>query len=944
MMNPMRWRLVLTALIPALAVQAPSFAAPTREHLNNEVLIEGLAREGMGELIEHLAATEPSSDPVIRKHLEIARLRVRYTDPNLPREEQAAAFDQMLDAMRALITEHNDHEHRPLWQTDLAEWLLFENLQVVHEYAAAFYEFGVTTPEQEEAFEAAVTEALVHLSAAERRLTTLQTELPRDPDHDEKRVYTGLWDRMMKQYFKGKTPFYLARAAYYTALLDNDHPYFNNLGNPEMPRQRDTPELERKRLIELAGQRLAPFVSESGDPYGIQAAARCLAGRVMVLDGSTDIQEAIKTLEGVMASGRIDRETVLARLGKGNALLRSDQHRAALDLVESFALDPVLGDHALFRLLTLDMAHRMRLAQAQSGPETGRSQAIGEAYTLYEQFLTDPALGDQALSLKSYIYRRWAARVGEEEAAAPDTPSVVMRAVGEITRMQGQNLAIEAGQLEADGQDALALQRREEALPTLDRSIRINRLLLERDSLSPQTRAEAMHNLAMSTYFRAATDVAAQLEATAIWLDLAENLPDQPVAEQAITFAVSLLGQLAAVVPPPESVPAAYERAGRVLFEKFPTIEAADNERVYYAYQVLAKSDRFGEAVDVLEGVPPTHEDYFIAQREVLFNLKKVMDASTKVSDIATAQSRLEQAANRVREAVADAPPDLIAEQSERIHNTDGWANLMLVDVAIAQGDTEAAVGRLKEFDSQFGDDEELQRESLSRGIAAKAQVGQYREAVTAAQRMMQAFPDNASWVIDQVLSDLQKRARQLRQMASETLVQSEKDQLLTQAQGISRTAVDLSQLLLDWAITQGYNEDEMLPYRLSLADAMRLSGNTDQAMKWLQPLVASYGDNASVMHAMGECLYAAGDDESLIKAANQYYDVLIAALETEDHPDLRRIWWNAWMRRLQISDALGDGADEIPLRVRQLAMMYPDLGGEPFRSELNRLAVKHRR
>ena len=95
-------------------------------------------------------------------------------------------------------------------------------------------------------------------------------------------------------------------------------------------------------------------------------------------------------------------------------------------------------------------------------------------------------------------------------------------------------------------------------------------------------------------------------------------------------------------------------------------------------------------------------------------------------------------------------------------------------------------------------------------------------------------------------------------------------------------------------------------------------------------------------MHNLAESLFVKGDDQSLINAGNQYYDTLISGLESEDEPQLKRIWWNAWMRRLQISDKLNQGTDVIALRVRQLEVRDPSLGGEPFRSEMKRLELKH--
>ena len=47
-------------------------------------------------------------------------------------------------------------------------------------------------------------------------------------------------------------------------------------------------------------------------------------------------------------------------------------------------------------------------------------------------------------------------------------------------------------------------------------------------------------------------------------------------------------------------------------------------------------------------------------------------------------------------------------------------------------------------------------------------------------------------------------------------------------------------------------------------------------------------------------------------------------------------------MRRLQIMDARDEFTQDIPLTVRQLELTDPNLGGEPYKSRLTRLKIKH--
>jgi len=79
--------------------------------------------------------------------------------------------------------------------------------------------------------------------------------------------------------------------------------------------------------------------------------------------------------------------------------------------------------------------------------------------------------------------------------------------------------------------------------------------------------------------------------------------------------------------------------------------------------------------------------------------------------------------------------------------------------------------------------------------------------------------------------------------------------------------------------------------------------------------------------------------DRSLKQAARQYNKLIQGRQDTRDD-----LYWNAWMRRLQINDRLNRQTDVIPRRVEQLRRTIDEnLGGEPYQSTLEQLADKHR-
>jgi len=127
------------------------------------------------------------------------------------------------------------------------------------------------------------------------------------------------------------------------------------------------------------------------------------------------------------------------------------------------------------------------------------------------------------------------------------------------------------------------------------------------------------------------------------------------------------------------------------------------------------------------------------------------------------------------------------------------------------------------------------------------------------------------------------------------------------------------------------------LPFEVVRGKALRLAGKLDEAEPILRRLIHDHPNDAQVMLEYAQLLYDRGDEASLIEAV-RYFDRLITGLESP-YP---QAWWVAWMRRLQINDRLGERTQDIPVRVRQLRMTDPDLGGPMTRYELERLERKH--
>jgi hypothetical protein len=114
-----------------------------------------------------------------------------------------------------------------------------------------------------------------------------------------------------------------------------------------------------------------------------------------------------------------------------------------------------------------------------------------------------------------------------------------------------------------------------------------------------------------------------------------------------------------------------------------------------------------------------------------------------------------------------------------------------------------------------------------------------------------------------------------------------------------------------------------------------------DEALAILEPLMANYGGEAQVIHEMAETYFAEGTDDSLLRAG-QLYSQITQGLRPDSDGRYPSLFFQAWMRFMQVCDRLDQFTDQIPLTVAQLKQTDPNLGGEPYKSELERLSTKH--
>ncbi len=915
--------LLLTLLLPALPARAQM------SQLDPGQLIEGLRAEGLRELLKHYVESQTFDDPTVRPQVMASMLMLDYAQLRQEGQAEAAleAFQKALEQTRGLIKDHYGHEQRPIWQTQLAEMLLFDYLEAARMNAGQFYEFGVPTRVQEEAFESAAVEALELSEDADVRFFQLQTELPKQADHVDKRVNTGLWGRMIREYYQTRTRYVLGLASLYVDLLPGTHAYYQKLGqNPRIVRQKKDAAGERVRLLASASEALQPLADDANDEWSIRT--RCQALRARVLIAQKQYAPAQDYIEAVKKVGQQDMVDLTNRLAEAYNADLQNKLSAALALLDEVVKHPLVSQNLLARLMVVDARHRILLRNAQSKPDAERALAVTQAYQPYLDLLNDDSLGESAEPLRNYVHQRWVDRIAPGANLA-NVPAVVVAAMGQTLRVEGQNRMLDAG-------DEAAIAQAKEKL---QRAAKLNADLLQRTDLTPGVRAEALFNQGMALYFQDTSDFTQIAQAAGVLTDLGDQFPDQKLAEQGISYAAEMLHQLHVNRASVTNLNELYERCVKVLLAKYPTLEATDNERFYYASKLLIPAQRWADAQAVLASVPQAHLTYFTAQRERLYCLVELSKTEPARVDA------LRELAEQIIRESGHALPVADADVAPFIRNAQGHARLVLAQLASDADQVDVALNHLNNFESDYASDQELLRLGLGRRILLLARAQRYDEAAKAAAGMMQSFPDDAAPVVDQVLTALDQQATDLRRQAADELVQRRKDAMLGQAKGMSETATKLAQLLVDWASApgRGFSAEDMVPFKLILAKSLRTSGDAAKALVIVKPLFEQFDTDADVILEYAEALFAVGGDANLNQAA-ELFKTIIAGLPPDESGVYPRPYWNAWMRYFQICEKLNLFTDVIGPRIRSLEATDPNFGGEPFTTELRRLKNKYSR
>ncbi|MEM1110136.1 MAG: hypothetical protein AAGH99_15730 [Planctomycetota bacterium] len=839
---------------------------------------------------------------------EIESLRAAAKDPALNATQRLEKFNEARRLLRELIDdpEMAGHPLRPVWRTDLAEMLLVTHLQGFRRSAPAFVEFGVPTDEQRQVFGQDVPIALVMLERAEQEFADLESRLDRDVDLRAELESSPDGARIFDEYRDQRTPWFKANAAHYATLLPDSHPYFGGIER--------TPDAERARLRRAATTALRPFVEGDIGGDALQRRAQSLAGRVVLAEGNTAQAETDYLAAAVAGNGSDSGgDGLAASIARALATEQTRSSEAGQSQLAELANRSNVRERIYDRLLVTDALHLMRLRAAEEATGNERIELADRAYAVYFDLLADPSLGPQAPALRNLIYSRWASTfpTDADGLTLARVPGRVRAAVAEMARRRGL-LALQQGETD---------RGREQ----LERAVTLGFSLDNRAAVGDEAWAIGRYNRAYATYALEPKKLGSLLSAAELATDVAEQTPGLAVATDAIDLASRILESLHRNYAAQPGVTPAFERAMRVLYESgdFDTTKPADDRLLYYAFAVFESRGDYEAAAELYARQLKNHPNYLAAQAQRVAVLSEWFSQTSAGSPRNRIEAELMDAARRATEAATPVWRNAAdAGQADAAARAIAHARLAKARIAATRGDLEGALFNLKGFESDFADRPELVRLGLERRLLILVDGDRLSDAQDAAGAMMGRFPDAAAGVINNVLGDMEGQIAELGDSAPRSA-------------RLADAAAAMAKLLADWAEGQGFDARQMLPYRLVVLKSLRIANRPDEALAYLRDtrLDADFANNVDVLFEKARALVSRGD-EAALREATPILNRILGGL-SEPYPET---YWRAWITRLEINLALGEGVAEVVRRVRQLEQSHPDLGGPRFKEQFEAL------
>ena len=409
--------------------------------------------------------------------------------------------------------------------------------------------------------------------------------------------------------------------------------------------------------------------------------------------------------------------------------------------------------------------------------------------------------------------------------------------------------------------------------------------LLDRGDLDDPTRADTLVTLAraLATDDRLA-DAARRFE------QAAREHPTAAVADTAIELAATIAAELFDRDPDDPAGHALLRSTLDLLLTRYPNVASVDRWRFTAGRLALAEG-RFERALDLFEQVPPDDSRWREAQ---LGRARAARARARSETDDTQRRSRFLEALE-IADAVAPALPEAADEMA-----------VIRAAALLELEEPRRAVETLEGVDTM---------EAILIRIDASAALG--LDTQRELERLLEVTGAGAGEILAGLIDD--------RRRPIETLLDQRRFD-----EAAARARADLVPLatVLDRWLASGA-ADSAGP-ALAAADAYRLAGRWQEAARLYETLLERQPSAVEALFGRAECLYGLGPQHDT--EAMDLYRRIAGSGRADDR------YWQSQLRMLQILVRAGRNTHRIAPYVQRLRRKDPQLGGDRFRPDFERL------
>lgn len=443
-------------------------------------------------------------------------------------------------------------------------------------------------------------------------------------------------------------------------------------------------------------------------------------------------------------------------------------------------------------------------------------------------------------------------------------------------------------------------------------------------------------------------------------------------------------------------VRAVYKQAFELINERWPQANAAHDNRLYAGFHLFEKVGDLEQAAKIYGALPSTHRDYFQSKRQMIYALHRnyrgqsdrlrLMIATkpldTPPDGLTAAQleeynkkkllwqqqhDSLVEDITRKRDLIIDEAELVVIDAEDIAENGQnpplrfaaatalGACRVVLAGMEADAGGTDKAMEMLKGFETQYSPEgpykglaavqaspegavitlQGLIQSAQEQRILTLLDAKRTNEMAKQAEVMMQQSPNVAAAVVNGVLQRIRAEIDREKRAIEAAAFETQREQARDNIRFFAGAAVDLGELLVQWAEGQGFDEKKMTAYQMPLAESLMLAGRGKDALDIMEGILELYPNNFNILIRHGRAHLAVFKQNK----KTEHYESAMRSFSKvvkyyNQQPDKPAAFWEAWLGIFELMDAAGgDPAKSIPERARMLIQQVDEnLGGPTFK------------